>query len=84
MEKYLKRLCRAILSGRFNDEKYTQRKSWNGKDIQAMPLFCSYGLIGFIVIVYYDDSRQFHITWDREMRNLAINGTNWEEYINNL
>ena len=84
MDKYLKRLCNAILAGRFNDENYRQRKSWNGKDIMTEPLFCSYGTIGFTVSVYDCYSHFCTVEWDGDLHKLTIDGENWKDYINIL
>ena len=84
MEKYLKRLCRAILARRFNDENYRQRKSWYGKDIQTEPLFCSYGTIGFTVSVYDCYEHVCTVQWDCDMEELTIDDEPWKDYINEL
>lgn len=84
MEKYLKRLCRAILARRFNDENYRQRKSWYGKDIQTEPLFCSYGTIGFTVSVYDCYEHVCTVQWDGNLGELTIDDTPWKEYLNIL
>lgn len=85
MDKYLKRLCKAILAGKFNDENYRQRGSWHGHEIQARPLFCSYGTIGFIVTVF-DKSGKFYcdVQWDWEMREITIADKPYKYYINLL
>lgn len=85
MEKYLRKLCKAILADRFNDEKYRQKNSWHGVEIETSPLFCSYGLIGFTVSVY--NSRGNHycdVEWDADLGKLSIDETPWKEYINTL
>lgn len=84
MEKYLQRLRKAILAGRFNEMNYRERKSWNGKDIQTEPLFCSYGKIGFTVSVYKDDCHFCDVEWDYDLHKLTIDGFPWKEYINLL
>ena len=84
MEKYLKRLCKAILARRFNDENYRQRKSWYGKDIQTEPLFCSYGTIGFTVSVYDCYDHFCTVEWDGELHKLTIDDEPWKDYINEL
>lgn len=84
MEKYLKRLCRAILARRFNDENCRQRKSWYGKDIQTEPLFCSYGTIGFTVSVYDCYEHFCTVEWDGELHKLTIDDEPWKDYINIL
>lgn len=82
MEKYLKRLCRAILARRFNDENYRQRKSWYGKDIQTEPLFCSYGTIGFTVSVYDCYEHVCTVQWDGEFHKLTIDDMPYKDFIN--
>ena len=84
MEKYLKRLCKAILEGRFNDENYRTRRSWYGKDIMTEPLFCSYGKIGFTIIVYENYDQFCTISCDFDLGKLTIDDTPWKEYINLL
>lgn len=84
MEKYLKRLCKAILARRFNDENYRQRKSWYGKDIQTEPLFCSYGTIGFTVSVYDCYDHFCTVKWDYDIKELTIDDEPWKDYINEL
>lgn len=82
MEKYLKRLCKAILSGKFNDEKYRQKKSWHGTDIMTEPLFCSYGLIGFEVLVFDGNNHSYTIKWDGDLHELTIDDEPWRTFIN--
>lgn len=84
MEKYLKRLCKAILEDRFNEENYSQRRSWYGKDIMTEPLFCSYGKIGFSVLVYENYDHFCTVQWDGDLKELNIDDTPWKDYINEL
>lgn len=84
MEKYLKRLCKAILEDRFNEENYRQRRSWYGKDIMTQPLFCSYGNIGFTVSVYENYVLFCVVQWDGDLKELTIDDEPWKEYINEL
>ena len=79
MEKYLKRLCDAILADRFNDENYRSSKTWHGTEIQTQPLFCSYGQIGYIVSVC-----GYEISYDREMKELTIDNEPYKDYLNCL
>lgn len=74
IKKYVKRLCKAILSGRFNDLNYRQKKAWNGMQIQTCPLFCSYGTIGFSTDVY-NLKGDFYCTvnYDWELKEFTIN-----------
>lgn len=85
MQKYLRRLCTAILSDRFNDKNYRSRKSWHGLEIETGPLFCSYGTIGFTVSVYDDRGNHWcEVTRDWDMERLTIDETPWKQYINSL
>lgn len=84
MEKYLKRLCKAILEDRFNDKNYRDRGSWYGKDIMTEPLFCSYGTIGFSVMVYDGYDHFCTVKWDGDLKELTIDDTPWKDYINEL
>ena len=84
MEKYLIRLCKAILEDRFHEENYRSRKSWYGKDIQTEPLFCSYGRIGFTVLVYENYDHFCTVKWDYDMEELTIDDEPWKDYINEL
>ena len=43
-----------IKSGRFNFENVMKKGSYYGKDCNVMPLFCSYGLIGYKIFVGQD------------------------------
>lgn len=82
MDKYLKRLCNAILDGRFNEEKYFQRNSYYGIEIQVQHLFVSYGKIGFTVWVYGKES--YEVKYDYELNDLNINGKPYQYFINLL
>lgn len=85
MDKYLKRLCKAILADRFNDENYRQRNYWYGHEIETMPLFCSYGTIGFTAQVFDERGNNYcSLSYDREMRELLIDEKPYKHYINLL
>lgn len=84
MDKYLKRLCNAIIAGRFNDENYRQKRSWYGKDIMTEPLSCSYGAIGFTVEVYENYYHFCSVQWDGDLKELNIDDEPWKDYINEL
>lgn len=84
MEKYLKRLCNAILEDRFNEENYRQKRSWYGKEIMTEPLFCSYGAIGFSVHIYDKDRHVHTVQWDGDLEELTIDDEPWKGYINEL
>lgn len=55
-------LYRNILNGRFNDLRYRERRKYGSLEISTMPLFCSYGLIGFIVHFHNRDG-YIYDTW---------------------
>lgn len=78
-DKYLARLCKNILAGKFNDENYRSRKSYYGYEIQTMPVFASYGTIGFSVQVF---NCNVEVQYDWEMKELTIDGMHWKEWLN--
>ena len=82
MEKYLKRLCNAVLNGRFKKEKYYNRKSYYGIEIQVQDMFASYGKIGYFVTVYSEE--QYDIEYDYELNDLKIDGKPYQHVINLL
>lgn len=85
MEKYLKRLCKAILEDRFNDKNYRSSNYWYGHKIQTQTLFCSYGAIGFTVSVYDLNGSHFcDVDWDVDLGELTIDDEPWRDYINTL
>lgn len=50
-----------------------------------MPLFCSYGKIGFTVSVYDLNGKRFcDIQYDGELGKLTIDDEPWKEYINEI
>lgn len=82
MYSYLKRLCNAILSNRFNELKYRYSGKYYGIEIQSHPLFCSYGEIGFVVTVFAET--QYKVTYDWELKELSINDRPYQDVINIL
>ena len=84
MEKYLKRLCNAIIAGKFNEEKYRAGRKWHGKFIQTEPLFCSYGTIGFTANVFDGYKNICTVSWDGELKELLIDDEPYKEYINSI
>ena len=85
MYLYLKRLCNAIRSDRFNDKNYRQRRWWYGKQIETSPLFCSYGTIGFTASIYNENGcHECDVDYDWDMEQLTIDETPWKQYINSL
>lgn len=82
MDKYLKRLCNAILADKFNEKKFRERRSYFGTEIQTQPLFCSYGTIGFTVTVFADI--QHEVKYDWEMNELTIDDAPYKDVINIL
>ena len=86
-EQLLKRLCNQIIRNKFNDLNYRTQKSWWGLQLQTMPLFCSYGAIGYKIMVYESDIRYFMqyththtIRYDWELEALLVDGEYWKEY----
>ena len=66
----MERLKKAILAGRFAWEKYVSGGTWYGMSIQTMPLFCSYGQIGFQVWSPFGESFSGNISWDWERNKI--------------
>lgn len=67
------RLIKAIKSGRFAWEKYYGGGRWYGVRIQVMPLFCSYGQIGFTIYSPYGESFNGTIKHDWELNQTSYN-----------
>lgn len=84
MYKYLKRLANAILENRFNESKYSTRKEYYGVEICTMPLFASYGQIGYKVSVYNDGHHEHSLSYDWELKKLTIDGIPYQDAINLL
>ena len=78
--KKLRRLCKAILHDRFNDENYRSGGWWNGLYIQTGPVFCSYGTIGFDISSPYGESFRENISYDWEFHRLEIDDMDWRQY----
>lgn len=79
---YLKRICKAILAGRFNYENYLNGGYWYGVEIMTCPLFVSYGQIGFTASI--SGKTQYEIEYDWEMGKLAIDDVEWKQSLNLL
>lgn len=71
---FISRLCRNILNGRFDWEKYLSPQCYFGKEICTMPLHVSYGLIGFSVHFPYDTESFPQIEYDVELKTLQVGG----------
>lgn len=72
----MNRLIKAIQAGRFAWERYLNGKTWHGIKLQTMPLFCSYGQIGYTVAVFDRGIQTLEISHDLEM------GTTKYKYMN--
>ena len=79
MEKYLKRICKAILANRFNYERFLNGGTWNGVEIMTCPIFVSYGKIGYSVSIIGEN---YELSYDWEMEELTINDEPWKEFLN--
>lgn len=64
----VERLIKAIRTNRFNYERYLCGGTWYGHRIDTMPLFCSYGQIGFTATI--DNSTE--ISYDWEFKKITI------------
>lgn len=80
--KILKRLSNAIIANKFNSEKYCQRKSYHGVEIETSPLFCSYGEIGYKVCVYEDGEHKHTLSYDWELKKLTIDELPYKDAFN--
>lgn len=47
--RLLHRIHRAVINNKFNFEKVMQKKTYFGFMCNVVPLFCSYGQIGYVV-----------------------------------
>lgn len=79
LEKYLIRLCYNILTSKFNEKKYRERRKYYSIEVQTQPVFSSYGTIGFECTVY--SSPQYEVRFDWETGELTIDGINWKDKI---
>lgn len=48
-DKLLLRIYKAVLNDKINFEKVMMKKSYYGSMCNILPLFCSYGQIGYVV-----------------------------------
>lgn len=49
MKTIINTICKKIKSNKFNFENVMERGSYYGKRCNVMPLFCSYGQIGYTI-----------------------------------
>lgn len=77
-DKYLWRLCKNIIAGRFNWRRYCSQQSYYGREICVTPLFCSYGQIGYTVYFPYSGMPDVEYDWD--MRELTIDEMDYRKY----
>lgn len=83
MDKYLKRLCKAILADRFNEKNYRTGKRYYGRRIITNPMFSSYGTIGFSASVYDErDICYCDLQYDWELNELLIDEMDYRDYFN--
>lgn len=67
IEKTSERIKKAIKRGSFAFERYLVPRTYYGVEISVMPLHCSYGQIGWVVMCEGKDI----ITYDYEMNKLT-------------
>ena len=79
--KYIRRLCKNILAGKFNWRKYSCGKNYYGKYICTQPLFSSYSQIGFSVNFPYSPSPMPNVEYDWEMRKLSLDEEDWRAWL---
>lgn len=84
MDKYLKRLCKAILDDRFNEKNYRMRRRYYGCDIVTNPVFStSYDVIGFSASVYDESGLHYcDLQYDWEFNELTIDEMDYRDYFN--
>lgn len=80
----LKRLCKSMVSGRFDWRKYCTPQPYCGRVICVTPLFASYGQIGYTVNFPFQYDMPCECEFDREQGELTIDGDDWEDYIQTL
>lgn len=67
MKTIINTICKRIESGKFNFENVMKRKSYYGVECNVMPLYCSYGMIGYKIFVGED-----MIEYDFELNKLNV------------
>lgn len=82
MRKYLTRLCKNIVSEKFNAQNYRTKKSYYGTDICVEPIVCGLYCNGFTLDVFAKQC--YKIKYDYEFGGLWINDKPWKDYINLL
>ena len=78
---FINHLCKNILSGRFDWEKYLSLKSYFGKQICTTPLHASYGLVGFSVYFPYNTESFPKVEYDIELKRLTIDGQSLQQWL---
>lgn len=68
----MKRLINYIRIGKFNYKNYLCGGTWRGMNIRTMPLFTSYGQIGY-TIMCDDGTFVGNINYDWEFDKITIN-----------
>ena len=78
-DKYLWRLCKNIIAGRFNWRGYCSQQSYYGREICVTPLFCSYGQIGYTVNFPYSRMPDVEYDWEVvSMQDGDISAYSWD------
>ncbi len=76
---YLHRLCMNIRNGHFSWQRYKAGGRYFGREIAVMPLFCSYGQIGYSVYFPYQSSMP-EINYDWELKELTVDDMAWKDF----
>lgn len=79
MDKLLKRLCNAIMNGRFNPDRYWQRKSYYDVELETHASFEQ-----IEVSVYKDDRHEHTLKYDWGLKKLTIDDQPYKDAINLL
>lgn len=73
--QYIKKLLKAIVSGRFNWEKYRNTKPYYGVNITTQPLFASNRMVGFTITYQFLEGDKFtELSYDWELDKYCLNG----------
>lgn len=84
MDKYLKRLCKAILADRFKESNYRMGRRYYGCEIITNPVFStSHDVIGFSASVYDESGHHYcDVQYDWELNELMIDEMDYRDYFN--
>lgn len=67
MKTIINTICKRIKLGKFNFENVMKKGSYYGVECNVMPLYCSYGMIGYKIFVGED-----MIEFDFELNKINV------------